>query len=102
MASETVKRILQAEAEANRKNTEARKRSEEIVNEASGGYAKSIQKRLGDATAETARKKAGYDSKLEEYRKSAEAECQKALEGLMAGAEKNMDGAVDAIIRRFF
>ena len=48
MASEAVKKILEAESESNRKISEARQKSEEIVRDAQGGASLLIQKRISE------------------------------------------------------
>ncbi len=102
MASEAVNRILFAEAEMNRKNTEARQRRDELINDAMGRSSRTIQKKLGEANAESGKLRAEYDKKLEKYRAEAKADCLKQLESIRAASEKNMDRAVDRIIEEFF
>lgn len=102
MASETVKKILEAEAESERKTAEARKRREDILNEAEGGSARAIQKKISEATSDSGKVKSEYNVKIEEYRKKAEAECDEQLEAIKLQADKNMDKAVSAIIDKFF
>ncbi|MDE6092593.1 MAG: hypothetical protein K2G14_05805 [Ruminococcus sp.] len=53
MASEAVKKILSAEADSNRKNSAARKRSEDILVEAERYSALAIQKKISTASAES-------------------------------------------------
>lgn len=102
MASEAVKKILEAEALSDKKNAEARKQRDEIITAASGRSSLAIQKRLGEAHSELSRLKSDYDKKLEVYRKNAEEECQKKIESIKQQAEKNSDRAVDEIINRYF
>ena len=102
MASEAVKRILEAEALSDKKNAEARKQRDDIISTASGKSSLAIQKRLSEAHSELSKLKSAYDKKLEEYRKNAEAECQKKIDSIKQQAEKNSDRAVDEIIDRYF
>ena len=102
MASEAVKKVLEAEAESDRRTAEAKQRRDEILTRAEGNSAHIIQKRLGDASRESANIRAELNSKLEDYRKNANAECEKQLISIKALAEKNMNSAVEAVIREYF
>lgn len=102
MASEAVKKILEAEALADKKTAEARIKREEIINSASGSSALAIQKRISEATAEAAKLRADYDSKLVEYKKKADVEYEEKLKEIRAVSEENSDRAVDEIIKKFF
>ncbi len=102
MASEAVKKILAAEAEFNRKNAEAKQRKDELIDNANGNAARTIQKKLGAATAASHRMRMEYDEKLSDHRKNAEEKCQKDIEQLKLISEKNMDKTVDEIIKKFF
>ncbi len=102
MASEAVKKILDAESESERKNALARKRRDEIISEAEGKASQLIQKRLGDAAAESRKIKAEYDKKLVAYREKAGADCDSELADIREKAEKNMQKAVDAVINEYF
>ena len=84
MASESVKRILDAEAEADRKTMDARKRADEIVTQAQRNGAVAVQK------------------KLSKYAENAEKECSEKLDELRDRSTKNSDKAVSAIISEFF
>ena len=88
MASETVKKILEAEASSERRNAEARQKSEEIVSDAQRKAAIAVQKRLSDANAEAA-------GLREEVRK-------KALDEIRKRAKDNSEKAIKAIIDGFF
>ena len=102
MASESVKKVLEAEAESDRKISEARQRSEEIISEAERNSALAIQKKLGEASAEAAKLKVDYEEKLKAYTEKANAECQRKISDIKAKSEKNTDNAVAAIIKEFF
>lgn len=102
MASESVKKILEAEAESDRKISEARMRRDEIVREAERNASLAIQKKLGEASAEAEKLKVGYDEKLKLYTEKANAECQRKISDIKAKSEKNTDNAVEAIIKEFF
>jgi vacuolar-type H+-ATPase subunit H len=102
MASEAVKKILEAEALSDKKNAEARRQRDDIISSASGKSSLAIQKRLSDAHSELSKLKSDYDKKLEEYKKNAEVECQKKIDSIRQQAEKNMGKAVDEIINRYF
>ena len=102
MASEAVRRILEAEALSDKKNAEARKKRDEIIDAASGSSSLAIQKRLSEAHSEVAKLKADFDKSLKDYEKKAESECEKNINSIKQNAEKNMASAVDEIISRFF
>lgn len=102
MASDSIKKVLEAEAESDRKTAEARKRREDIINEAQGSSARAVQKGITDATAESGKLRDKLRAETESYRKNAEAQCDEELAKIRSQAEKNMDKAVDAIIRNFF
>ena len=102
MASETVKKILEAEAEAEKRNADARRRAEEIINSAKSKAAVAVQKKLTEAMSESDKIRKENQSRLSDYISEAAAECNKTLEALESSAEKNMDAAVDSIIKGFF
>ncbi|MBP3747308.1 MAG: hypothetical protein J6I47_07580 [Ruminococcus sp.] len=102
MASEAIKRILEAESEVNKKNAEARKRKDEIINNAVGNSALIIQKKIGEANAESNRQRIEYDKMLASHREKAEAELEKDLENLKDISEKNMSRTIDEIINSIF
>ncbi len=102
MASEAVKKILAAESGAGQRISEARKRKEEIINDAQGKSALAIQKKLSEASVESARIKSEYNIRLQRYSENIEAECSRKIEELRQIAGKNMNKAIDAVISRFF
>ena len=102
MASESVKKILAAEADSDKKNSEAKKRRDEIINEATGKSALAVQKRLSEASAEAAKLRSAAASETEKYRKESEEKCSDSIERISSQAQSNMDKAVDAVISRFF
>ena len=102
MASEAVKKILEAEALSEKKNAEARKKRDEIRDSASGNASLAIQKKLSEAHSEIAGLKADFDKKLELYQQNAEKECEDNIETIKKKAEKNMASAVEEVISRFF
>lgn len=102
MASEAVKKILEAEALSDKKNAEARKKRDEIIDAASGSSSLAIQKRLSEAHSEVAKLKADFDEKFKAYKKKAESECETNIDSIKQKAEKNMASSVDEIISRFF
>ncbi len=102
MASEAVKKILEAEALSDKKNAEARKQRDEIISSASGSSSLAIQKKIAEATSEAVKIRERYNEKLKEYEKNAENECLKKINGIKQLAEKNMDSAVSVIISRYF
>lgn len=102
MASEAVKKILEAEAVSDKKTAEARKQRDEIISSASGSSALSIQKRIAEATSETAKLRSEYDKKAADYFEKAESECSKTLDKIKSQSENKMDAAVNAIIDRYF
>ncbi|WP_295069479.1 hypothetical protein [Ruminococcus sp.] len=102
MASEAVKKILEAEAISDKKNAEARRQRDDIISSASGSSSLAIQKKIAEATSEAVKIREGYNEKLKEYEKNAESECTKKIGSIKQLAEKNMDSAVNEIISRFF
>ncbi|PWJ15258.1 hypothetical protein [Ruminococcus flavefaciens] len=102
MASEAVKKILEAEALSEKKNAEARRRREDIISSASGSSSLAIQKKISEAASEVSKLRQTYSSKLESYKHNAEAECQNKISEIKKLAGSNTDKAVDEIIRRFF
>ena len=102
MASEAVKKILEAEALSDKRNAEARKQRDEIINSASGSSSLAIQKKITEAASEAAKIRDDFSVKLNEYEKNAESECNKKIDNIKQLAEKNMSSAVDEIIARYF
>lgn len=102
MASEAVKKILAAESGSGQRISEARKRKEEMINDAQGKSALTIQKKLSEAAAESARIKGEYDERLKKYNQKIEADCKQKTEEIRKTADQNMDKAVEAVISRFF
>lgn len=102
MASETVRRILDAEAEANKSIADARKRAEEIVEQAHQQGAIAVQKRLAEARDETEKIRQSDKKHLSEYRRTADEKCKRSLELLQNKANNNTEKAVAAIIDSFF
>ncbi len=98
MASESVRRILSAEAEANKKNAEARRKAEEIISDAEKQSAVAVQKKLAEARAETEKVRLLNNGRLSEYADNAKADCEKKLAEIRKQAEKNSEKAIDAII----
>ena len=88
MASEAVKKILEAEALSDKKNAEARKKRDEIIDAASGSSSLAIQKRLSEAHSEVAKLKADFDEKFKAYEKKAESECETNIDSIKQKAEK--------------
>ena len=86
----------------NKKNAEARKRKDEIINNAVGNSAHIIQKKIGEANAESNRQRIEYDKMLASHREKAEAELEKDLENLKDISEKNMSRTIDEIINSIF
>lgn len=102
MASEAVKKILEAEAISDKKNAEARKQRDEIINSASGSSSLAIQKKIAEATSEAVKFRESYNEKLKKYEQDAENECDKKINSIKQLAEKNMESAVNEIISRYF
>jgi len=102
MASETVNKILEAEAEADKKNAEARRRAEEIVRNAESKASIAVQKKLSEAKSESDRIRQDNRKKLADYISEAESRCNEQLKALSDSADKNMEAAVDAVIKGFF
>ncbi len=102
MASEAVKKILSAEADSNRKNSDARKRSEDILVEAERYSALAIQKKISTASAESEKIRSEYRKKSDIHAQKVKAYCIKQIENIRIQARQNMDNAVNAAIKRFF
>lgn len=102
MASDTVKKILAAEADSEKQNAAARQQAEDIVSEARRKASIAIQKRLSDANADAAKLREEGRKKAAEHAAAADAECQKSLEQIRKRAEDNSGKAVQAVIDGFF
>ena len=102
MASEAVKKILEAEALSDKKNADARRQRDDIISTASGKSSLAIQKKISEATSEAAKIRKVFDEKLVAYEKKSETACSEQISGIRQLAEKNMDSAVNSIISRFF
>lgn len=102
MASEAVRKILDAEADSARKNAEATQHSEEIISDAERYSAIAVQKKISEASAESEKIRAEYGKKLSAYKEKAEAECQAEIEKIKRLAEKNAENAINAVMREFF
>ena len=102
MASEAVKRILAAEAEADKKSAQARARADEIVTDAEQKASIAAQKRLTDAKTEMSRLREENNRRLAEYTGKVDEECAAELSKLEKTATANSGKAVEAIIGRFF
>lgn len=102
MASEAVKKILEAEALSDRKNADARRQRDDIISTASGRSSLAIQKKISEATSEAAKIRKVFDEKLVAYEKKSETACSEQISSIRQLAENNMDQAVDSIISRFF
>ena len=102
MASETINKILEAEAEAERRTSEAKQRRDKLINDAQGKASLAVQKSLSEAAKEAGRMKTDIGAKLSAYRSEAEEECDKKIDDIRRKAGKNMDKAVEAIIGEYF
>lgn len=102
MASEAVKKILAAEAESDKKTADARRKAEDIVNEAQRQASLAVQKKLTEARSETEKIRSADQKRAEEYRTKAEKENSQELERIRKKAESNYDKAAKAIISEFF
>lgn len=102
MASEAVKKILAAESNSGQRILEARKLKEEIINDAQGKSALTMQNKLSEAGTESARIKSEYSVRLQKYTENIDAECNRKIEEIRKTADENMNNAVEAVISRFF
>ncbi len=102
MASKSVEKILEAESAADKLNSEARHKAEEIVREAEKNAALNVQKKLAEAKSETEKIRNSNGEKLAEYSRTAEQECSKKLAEIRSIAESNSEKAVMSIIDSFF
>ena len=102
MPSDNVKKILSAEAEAERLTAAARERCEEVVRDARQKAAVAIQKKISQANTEADKIRSANQAALAEYREKAEADCRQQVDTLQKRAADNSEKAVDAIISRFF
>ena len=102
MASEAVKKILEAEAAADKRSAEAGVRAEEIVSSAKSKASIAVQKRLTDAKTELGKLKDKNKKKLDEYTAAAEEKCSSQLGKLADTASANSDKAVEAVIKAYF
>ncbi len=102
MASEAVQKILSAEADSGRKNAEARKQSEDIIVEAERYSVLAVQKKISAAAAEAEKIRSEYRKKYDIHVQQTETECIERIQNIKMKAEKNMDNAVNAVIKEFF
>lgn len=102
MASDSVKKILAAEAAAEKKNIAARARCEEIVGNAQRNSDVAVQKKITEATIEADSIKRQNLKRLDDYRRQAEEKYSKQKDSVQKKAEKNMPEAIDSIINAFF
>lgn len=102
MASDAVKKVLAAESQSGKVIAEARKRSDDIISSAEHDAALAIQKRLSDAAAEGRRLKSISESKAATFRDEVDAVCDQQLEDIRKTAENNTEKAADAIIAQHF
>lgn len=102
MASETVKKILSAESEADKLNSEARKKAEDIINSAEQQAVVAVQKKLAEAKTQAEKIRKSNSAKIAEYTENAEKECEKVLENIRKVSAENSEKAVDAVISSFF
>lgn len=98
MASESVRKILSAEMEANKQTAEVHRKAEEIINDAEKQSVIAIQKKLSKAKAEAEKVRLLNDKRLSEYAENAKSECEKKLAEICKRAEENFEKAIDAII----
>ena len=102
MASDSVKKILAAEAAAEKKNAAARAKCEEIVGNAQRNSAVAVQKKITEATIEADIIKRQNLQRLDDYRRQAEEKFLEQKNSIQQKAEKNMPEAIDGIIKAFF
>ncbi len=102
MASETVKKVLEAEAESDRIIAEANARSEDIIAEAEGASSREIQDSITRARTEADRLRAENADKIKQYREKCDKQCEAEKEKMKKLAESNMQAAVDSVIDTFF
>lgn len=102
MASDNVKKVLEAEAESDKKTAEARRKGEEIISGAERDSSLAIQKKLSEANAAADKIRKSNAAKLADYKAQAEEECSRQLAELRSKAEQNTRSAAEAVIERFF
>lgn len=102
MASEAVKKVLEAEAEADKRSAEARAKADGIVTEAERKASIAVQKRLTDAKTEISNLRDENRRRLDEYTKKAEEDCAAKLNELENTAGSNSNKAIEAIISEYF
>lgn len=102
MASDAVKKILSAESASNQKILQARQNAEEIITEAEKYAALAIQKKINYASGEVEKIRSDYMEKFDVHARQSETNCLEKIAEIRSGAEKNMDNAVNAVIKEFF
>lgn len=102
MASDAVKKILSAETVASQKISEARQTAEDIITEAEKYSALAIQKKISKASGEVEKIRSDYMERFDVHARQSEAGCLEKIAAIRSQAEKNMDNAVDAVIKEFF
>jgi vacuolar-type H+-ATPase subunit H len=102
MASETVKRVLNAES-ASREQIAAARADGERAELLAAEYAeKKLGERLAEAKERTDEMKADNRRKIEEMNARSAESCELEKQAITAEAEKRLPQAADAVIERLF
>lgn len=102
MASDAVKKILSAESAFNRSISDTHKTADEIIKEAEKYSGVAVQKRITQASHEVDKVRLDYMEKIDVHSRQSDTDCDKKIAEIRLLAEKNMDNAVNAVIREFF
>ena len=102
MASETVKKVLTAEAESDKAIAEARLTADKLVSNAEELAGRALSEKLEAAEKDCERIRADNQSRIDDFRRSSEESCRKQCEELKKLAELRMSGAADAVIGILF
>ncbi|MDE6780450.1 MAG: hypothetical protein K2J40_03200 [Ruminococcus sp.] len=102
MASDAVKQILTAEALSNKRISAANETADNIIKDAEKYSAVAIQKSISRASGEVEKIRADYMEKFDVHARQSGIECTAKIAEIRSQAEKNMDNAVNAVIKEFF
>lgn len=102
MVSDAVKQILTAEAFSDKRISSAYETAENIIKDAEKYSVVAIQKSISRASGEVEKIRADYMEKFDVHARQSENDCTAKITQIRSLAEKNMDNAVNTVIKEFF
>lgn len=102
MVSDTISRVLAAEADANEQLALARSRADKIVSAAENYSKNTLEKKLSAAQSECASIEMDYKQKISAFQDQIRKKCSAESDRIKALSETNMTAAADSIISSFF